>query len=156
MNQYNLSSTPFDPTFNGIAIFNSIDPNNNWFCEGLLWTSQYSQIVQNLHFNGEVGDWRLFFGYPDMEWTFKGIISSSNVSFSTALNNFNAILQGIESQIDSSTPYTLTDSLGNYYHNAEIRKIIKGEFHKTQMGYVMPIQVMGIIHAGNTQEGATS
>jgi len=157
MTQYNLTSTPNDPKFNGQTIFNSLDYNGNSYCEGVCFVEDYNQIVQNIHFEGEVGDFRLFHGYADRPWRFEGYISCDNAVWATAYANLATILQGIETQIDSATPYTLIDSMGNYWHNAEVRKLHYNSFpQKTSSGWMVHVTVTGVIHNSDTQEGQTS
>ena len=152
------------PTFNGVKIFDSIDQNSNSVPEGVLYVPNYTPIYQRIHFEGEIGDWTLYHGYPDMPWVFEGLISG------TTLAQFNTIIQLIQTYIQNctvganTTYYTLVDSFGNYYDTSQVREMTFLEAPKSwywynsgtlTTGYVAKVRIAGIV-SGNTQVGATS
>jgi hypothetical protein len=150
------------PTFNGNKIFDSLGATGTPFSEGVLVVSNYSAISQKIHFEGEVGDWTLWHGYPDLEWSFDGILSA------TTSSAFGGIIQGIQSAIDDAQAgnyHTLVDSFGSYYDNSQVRA-----FHYTDgprvwvwnnagtlaFGYLARVKITGICQNGSTHVGAVS
>jgi hypothetical protein len=135
------------PTFNGIALFDSVNGSGGNFTEGYLGMGPYSKIVQAIHVNGENGNRLLPMGWGDRTWTFKGIISAPDIT--TLLNKLNAI-QGYIDLHGGPTYYTLVTSMGDTFTtNAQITNMTPPEIRFRvgggYSGYMTPIVVTGIV-----------
>jgi len=148
-------AAPTYPTFNGNPIFCSIDGSGNRFAEGSLWIPDYGQISQPIHFEGEVGNYTLFHGYPDMEWIFEGVLSAPTASaFSSIVQAIQTVIQSATSS--SATYYTLVDTYGGTYPYAQVRHMTWVQAPHSQLGggYAGVIRITGVIQ-GDTQFEAT-
>ena len=144
------------PTFDSNKLFSSLDSRGNPIDEGVLWVPSYSQIAQKLHFEGEVGDYTLFHGYPDMQWRYDGYLSAySGSDFGTLISNIQDAID--EATDDASTYKALVDSFGTSYANAQVRTFAFSEPpHVTaDGGWVAKVSITGVIQ-GNEHIGDNS
>jgi hypothetical protein len=143
------------PTFNGNKIFDSLDASSTNFSEGVLWVQPAAPVLQTVRFEGEIGGIRLSHGSSDQEWTFEGLISATTI---TAFFTIMATLQTQLALVISapSTYYTLVDSFGNVYDNAQITHMDPIAPHaQAGGGLVAAVRVTGICQ-GSTQYGSST
>jgi hypothetical protein len=135
------------------------------FSEGCLYVPNFSPILQTIHFEGEIGNWTLYHGYPEMPWVFDGIISAPSLAL------FNTQIGAIQTAIDGGAPtgangtyQTLVDSFGNFYDQAQVRQLTFtspphiwywNNSGTLTAGYLCAVRVTGIVN-GKTHIGATT
>jgi hypothetical protein len=143
------------PTYNGSKIFDSFDASNNNFTEGCLWVQPADPILQPIHFEGEIGSIVLSHGQGDMAWEFNGLISAT--SSATFFNILSTLQTNLTNTINNpSTYYTLVDSFGNVYDNAQLRHIDPVAPHtQSGGGLVAALRVTGVVQ-GTVQYGSST
>src|SRR2546423_11989980 len=114
------------PTFDNSPLFDSKRADNSRFSEGVLYVQNYTSIRQRLHFSGEDGDRYINHGYPDLQWTFRGMLSAPSLA------DLKSMFDDIQSAIDDGQDgnyQTLVDSFGNTYEAAQVHAFDKGVIH---------------------------
>jgi hypothetical protein len=141
------------PTFDGNKLFDSINHDGDNFSEGILYPLDYTKIIQDIHFDGENGDYILTHGWPDRKWEFVGLISAPTGEA------FGGIIRAIQSAIDDadsddSSYHDLKDSFGGDYPKAQVRSMsyLQKPHFTAGGGYVAQIRVEGVIQ-GMDQDG---